>query len=160
MIVLSLGTNLADRVENMKQMEQAVALLFHGEIVKSPLYETAPVGVSGHSPYLNRIVAGNYFGTPLELLRETQKIELDLGREGKGKLEPRTADIDILLFNEERHNQPELTIPHHALFERHFEIAGVQAVVPEQLIPGSNITFGAYTIIPDVSSQEIEIINE
>lgn len=160
MIVLSLGTNLGNRRENMILMERAAADLFAGDIIKSPLYETAPVGVSGHSPYLNRIVAGKYEGTPEELLKQTQQIELSLGRQGKGKLEPRTADIDILLFNEDIHKQPNLTIPHHALFERHFEIAGVQAVVPNQLIPESDVPFGEFEIDPDVSSQKIEIINE
>lgn len=160
MIVLSLGTNLGDRFENMRLMEEAVSSLFNGEIRRSPLYETAPVGVAGHSPYLNRIVAGIYRGTPSELLRATQEIELSLGRSGKGKLEPRTADIDILLYNEELCDQPDLIIPHHALFERHFEIAGVIAVVPDQRIPGSTETFGEFKIPPQIASQKIECINE
>ncbi len=156
MVVLSLGTNLGDRYANMILLEKSVALLFEGPIRKSPLYETAPVGVDeSHHPYLNRIVAGEYHGSTEQLLLETQTIETRLGRIGKGELAPRTADIDILLFYQEQIQSETLTIPHHALFDRHFEIAGVQAVVPEMKIPGTSIRFKDYEIPAHVKTQEI-----
>ncbi len=158
MVVLSLGSNLGNRFANMQIMERETSHLLGGEILKSPLYETAPVGVSGHSPYLNRIIAGYFSGTPEELLEKTQQIEKELGRNTKGNLAPRTADIDILLFNDLEINKADLIIPHHSIFERHFEIAGTKAVVPEQLIPGQNINFSEYEIRSEVKAQVITII--
>lgn len=156
MVVLSLGTNIGNRFSNMERLEKAVANLLHGSIRKSPLYETVPVGVDdSHPNYLNRIISGEYDGSPENLLIETQKIESELGRIGKGTLAPRTADIDILLFDDLVVHSDHLIIPHHALYERHFEIAGVKAVVPEMKIPGMTIIFEEYEIPLPIRAQEI-----
>jgi len=159
MVVLSLGTNLGDRHANMEQMEWELRRLLAGELRFSPLYETAPIGVVGnHLPYLNRIVAGQFFGTADELLVATEMIETALGRTGKGKMTSRTADVDILLFGSEVIHKENLKIPHHALFDRKFEIEGVQAVVPEMTIPGLEMSFAEYVIRDDVKTQELSII--
>jgi len=158
-VVLSLGTNLGDRFSNMDILEKKVAKLLGGSLRKSPLYETEPIGVDeSHSHYLNRIIAGEYDGTAWQLLAETQRIESELGRVGKGTLAPRTADIDILLYNDRVIHTEHIVIPHHALFERHFEIAGVQAVVPDMRIPGMDILFGDYEIPTSVKNQVIKEI--
>ena len=159
MVVLSLGTNLGDRFQNMKMLEREIENVLHGTIRKSPLYETEPIGVdSTHPPYLNRVVAGEYCGSPESLLFETLLIEKNLGRVGKGELSPRTADVDILLFQELVINSSKLTIPHHALFDRHFEIAGVKAIVPEMKIPQTNLCFGEYLIPEHIVNQKIQVI--
>jgi len=160
MVVLSLGTNLGDRFQNMKLLEREVEKILHGAIRKSPLYETEPIGVDPtHPTYLNRIVAGEFRGSPQTLLLETQKIESMLGRVGKGELLPRTADVDILLFEELVINSENLIIPHHALFERHFEIAGVKATVPEMKIPQTDIHFGEYQIREQIYKQKIHVVD-
>jgi len=159
-VVLSLGTNLGDRESNMISMESRVQELFDSPMITSPLYETEPVGVDAHQNYLNRIVGGEYNGSPLELLAATQAIENSLGRTNKGELAPRTADIDILLFGDSIVKTNELTIPHHALFDRHFEILGVKAVVPESTIPGQNQTFGNYTVEKSVQQQRVDVVKE
>lgn len=160
MIVLGLGTNLGERYTNMNIMLEKLADLFESEMICSPLYETAPVGVDNHAIYLNRIVAGEFSGTPEELLQKTQQIELELGRTDKGLLQPRTADIDILLFNSQIVKQPNLTIPHHALFDRRFEIEGVKSVVPQMKVPGMDILFEEYDVPDEVTLQELTEVIE
>ncbi len=160
LVVLSLGTNLGDRELNMASMENLIRELLDSEIRLSPLFETEPVGVDAHQNYLNRIISGNFSGSPMDLLRATQAIENEMGRTNKGELAPRTADIDILLYGNETITTDELTIPHHALFDRHFEILGAKLVVPTMKIPNSDITFEEYIIDPEVKSQHVHIVNQ
>ncbi len=160
LVVLCLGTNLGNRELNMATMENRIGELLSSEIVCSPLFETEPVGVDAHQNYLNRVIAGEYSGSPMDLLRATQAIENEMGRTNKGELAPRTADIDILLFGDETIKTDELTIPHHALFDRHFEILGAKYVVPIKKIPNSDTTFEQYTIDPAVKSQHVHIVNQ
>ena len=160
MVVLGLGSNLGDREGNISKMLEALKTTLTEPIICSELYKTDPVGVDNHNFYLNIVVAGEYTKTPIQLLRETQAIEKSLGRRGKGELAPRTADIDILLFNDLSINSEELAIPHHALFDRHFEIKGAKRVVPNMKIPGTNIYFKDYTIPQRVKEQRVEIIRE
>ena len=159
MIVLSLGSNLGDKIENINNMRNSLSS-YLTNILESPLYKTEPIGVEGHSFYVNKIIAGEYNGDVYSLLEVTQKIERELGRHSKGDLSPRTADIDILLFNDEVIQEKSLVIPHHALFERKFEIMGVKSIVPNMKIPGEKILFSDYPIGEEVEKQSVEIIGE
>ena len=141
-VILSLGTNLGNRLRNMEHMEEHLSSMLSSPFLRSPLYETAPLGVgTEHQPYLNRIVAGGFFGTPFDLLRACQKIERDLGRSSKGNLSPRTADIDILLYGYLSLESEELTIPHKGIMDRRFCIEGLAAMYPEKMMPGLGLTF-------------------
>lgn len=159
-VVLSLGTNSGDRFANMSRLEMYVNLMLNGTMRKSPLYETAPVGVENHPDYLNRVVVGEYEGTPETLLDETQEIETHLGRTEKGNLAPRTADIDILLFGDQIVETEKLKIPHHALFERRYSIEGTQSIAPEMIVPGTDKLFGNVTVDPTVLLQELRTCAE
>jgi 2-amino-4-hydroxy-6-hydroxymethyldihydropteridine diphosphokinase len=158
-VVLSLGSNLGDRFLWMKKMESEVAMISQEVLEKSPLYETDPVGVSdAHPPYLNRIVKIETDKSPEELLYSLHKIEIKLDREGKGELLPRTADIDILLFENEVRESPKLTIPHHALFKRRFEIEGVKSVAGDWLIVELGITFSEFELDEQLACQAVRVV--
>ena len=61
--------------------------------------------------------------TPRQVLRATQKIERELGRTHKsvnGHYADRLIDIDILLYDDLRVDEPDLQIPHPLMFERDF----------------------------------------
>ena len=60
------------------------------------------------------------FKSPGEVLEETLKIEKLFGRERKIDKGPRTIDIDILFWNLEIIERPNLQIPHPRLFQRSF----------------------------------------
>lgn len=159
-VVLSLGSNLGDRRDTMRRMELYIATILDSVYAKSPLYETEAVGVDSHPNYLNRVVFGSYTGTAEQLLDETEAIERALGRTDKGKLQPRTADIDILLFGDQILSTERLTIPHHALFERRFEIQGVCETAPLMRVPGKEIPFSQYAIPEEVMKQVMSVVRE
>jgi 7,8-dihydro-6-hydroxymethylpterin-pyrophosphokinase len=54
------------------------------------------------------------------LFNALELIEKNLGRIGKGKKEPRTIDLDLLLFGEQIITSETLTIPHPAILQRPF----------------------------------------
>jgi 2-amino-4-hydroxy-6-hydroxymethyldihydropteridine diphosphokinase len=57
------------------------------------------------------------------VLRATQKIEREMGRNHKsvgGNYTDRIIDIDILLYDELRVDEPDLQIPHPLMLKREF----------------------------------------
>ncbi len=155
-VVLSLGSNLGERYVFMRKMEHALGAI--GTVLKwSPLYESEPVGVGlDHPVYLNRVVLLRCTHTPEELLLTIQEIERSLERTGKGLLQPRTADIDILLFEGEERNTAALTIPHHALCARRFSLVGAQSVVPWW--PWKGETIGQIPLADSLLSQGLVVV--
>lgn len=92
------------------------------EAVFSSVYITKPMYVTDQCDFYNMVVKGYYKGTPENLLRETQMIEAELGRDRSREIRngPRSLDIDIEKFGSESINTPELTVPHPRLHERAF----------------------------------------
>ncbi|MCX7725893.1 MAG: 2-amino-4-hydroxy-6-hydroxymethyldihydropteridine diphosphokinase [Chitinispirillaceae bacterium] len=136
-VILSLGSNKGNRKFYIEEMIRHLKEVIEPPYFFSTLMETEPVDVSEEQEwYLNQIVMGKFDGTAHELLKECEKIEKKLGREEKGKYHPRTADIDILLFGEEKIESADLIIPHPALFSRRFCIEGVLEVLSKAMING------------------------
>ncbi len=133
-VYLSLGSNMGDRVENVARA--VAALGQHGVRVtrQSALYETQPVNVRGDDWFLNCVVEAETTMTPEELMNVLLAIERSLGRRRSASIdgikEPRTIDMDILLFGSSVIQAAALKIPHPRMTERKFvlvplaEIAG------------------------------------
>ena len=100
MIILSIGTNIGDRERNI---ENAVKAL--GEIGKvgavSPIYTSEPWGFESENGFYNIALILESELSPLDLLRETQRIEKELGRTAKTTTEyaDRVIDIDIIDYD-------------------------------------------------------------
>ena len=67
---------------------------------------------------------------PRQLLRVIRNIERELGRKRIVRAGPRTIDIDILLFGENRVNAAELEIPHPRMTERRFVLVPMAEIAP------------------------------
>ena len=100
MIILSIGTNIGDREQNI---ENAIVAL--GEIGKvtaiSPIYTSEPWGFESENGFYNIALTMESELLPLDLLRETQRIEKELGRTAKTTTEyaDRVIDIDIIDYD-------------------------------------------------------------
>jgi 2-amino-4-hydroxy-6-hydroxymethyldihydropteridine diphosphokinase len=133
-IYLSLGSNMGDRAQNIARAIRALGERGVRVMRESSLYETEPVDVRGGGWFLNGVVEAETELAPLQLMRVLLEIEASLGRRRQpasdGPKEPRTIDIDILLFGTSVIATPELQIPHPRMAERRFvlvplaEIAG------------------------------------
>jgi len=138
-VYIGLGSNLGDRErflkEAVRRLEQVEGLEL---IALSAIYSTRPLDMPDDSPeFLNQVAKADYKFTPGELLRALEDIERELGREGKGQKQPRTIDLDLLLFGDREINTDGLIVPHSKLLKRAFVLIPLLQIDPEAVHPAS-----------------------
>ncbi|WP_233510043.1 2-amino-4-hydroxy-6-hydroxymethyldihydropteridine diphosphokinase [Actinomadura craniellae] len=135
--VLSLGSNLGDRLDNL---QEAIDALFDAPglsfVALSPVYETDPVGGPEQDDFLNIILVADTRLTPETLLERVLNIENSMDRIREVRWGPRTLDIDIVLFGGTVSTDPELTLPHPRAHERAFVLVPWADVDPDAELPG------------------------
>ncbi|MDA3885860.1 MAG: 2-amino-4-hydroxy-6-hydroxymethyldihydropteridine diphosphokinase [Candidatus Delongbacteria bacterium] len=141
MVVLSLGSNIGNRHENLKialkSLEEAKL-----DILKiSSIYETEPLGFTEQNKFYNMVLTAEYHKGANELLSEIQKTEKVLGRKREFKNSPRTIDIDIITFNDQKLDSDSLTIPHKEYMNRKFVLIPLAEIEPNFIFNGK-ITIG------------------
>ena len=94
--------------------------------------------------FLNMVVKGEFNFTPLELLRNIENIEIKLGRESKGDKQPRSIDIDILLFGDKKFKNKQLMIPHPRMTKRAFVLVPLLQIEPDVVHPISGKKLEGY----------------
>ncbi len=98
----------------------------------SPVYETEPVGgPAGQGRYLNMVAELMTRRSPSELLAAAQRAEAAALRQRGERWGPRTLDVDILLYGEEKIATPDLLVPHPRMWERGFVLAPLADLAPE-----------------------------
>lgn len=133
-IYLLLGSNLGDRITNLKL---AIKYIWSfSEIVRiSSVYETAPWGVTDQPAFYNQVVEIKTATDPKSLLNEILKIEELIGRVRKEKWGARIIDIDILYYGDMKLDQEDLIIPHPGIADRKFTLAPLAELAPDFLHP-------------------------
>ena len=138
-VVVGLGANLGDAVADAARRPSARSPPLDGVTVLAVLARL-PHG-AGRRPGAARLpqrggAAGRRRWQPLELLRALQAIELGHGRERLVRWGPRTLDLDVLLWDEEAIDLPDLAVPHPRLVERRFALEPLLDVAPDAVLPG------------------------
>lgn len=134
-IFILLGTNLGDRLQQLLQARQHIETAI-GTIVKaSSIYETAAWGVEDQPAFLNQVILVHSSLSAIDCLQSTQHIELELGRVRQKKWGERVIDIDILYFNEDIIDLPNLNIPHPFISERRFTLEPLAEIAPDYVHP-------------------------
>lgn len=133
-VLLSLGTNLGERWQNLRQ---AVRALEREMVVTavSPVYETEPWGEPNQPKFLNICLAATTTQPPRQLLHSIKQIEKDLGREKTYRWGPRLIDIDIIFYDDLVVAEEGLNIPHARLAERVFVLAPLADIAPDWVHP-------------------------
>ncbi len=138
---LSLGSNLGDRLANLRAARDAIAALDGVRLTAaSPVYETEPVGVRPRYrelAYLNAVIVV-VADQPIDALSERlHAIEDGLGRvRGSDRYAPRTIDIDVLYADAVRVARDDLTLPHPRWAARRFVVQPLADVRPALVLPG------------------------
>lgn len=118
---IGLGSNLDDPVAHVTQARLAIAAMpGASEVGFSPLYCSQPVGPQDQPDYINAVMRIATELEPLVLLRALQAIENRQGRLRLVRWGARTLDLDILLYDQQIINLPELIVPHPELANRSF----------------------------------------
>ncbi len=137
-VYVALGSNLGQREEHIRSaLDDVAALPGVSSVQGSSLYETEPMGPQHQPDYLNAVCGFDYRGSPRLLMEQLQEIEKRHGRqEGGQRWGARPLDLDILLFGDQRTEEPDLTIPHIGLPERSFVLWPLMELNPALMVPG------------------------
>ncbi|KAL2443362.1 Folic acid synthesis protein fol1 [Exophiala dermatitidis] len=137
-VAVAFGSNLGDRIATI----EAALTRMKSEGLKlvklSHLYETKPMYYDDQDPFLNGVCLIETALEPLPLLDLLQTIENDLGRKRIIDKGPRTIDLDIILYNQERIKHPRLEVPHKLMLEREFVLRPLADILPNAHVPLSN----------------------
>jgi 2-amino-4-hydroxy-6-hydroxymethyldihydropteridine diphosphokinase len=134
LVYLSLGSNVGDRVANLRSAIRRLAEAGPVRAV-SAFFETEPVDVPDQPWFLNCVVAVESEMPPRELLTLALAIERAMGRQRTREKGPRTIDIDILLAGNRVIDEPGLKIPHPAMHERRFVLGPLAEIAPRVMHP-------------------------
>jgi len=133
---IGIGANLGDARQALKDaivcLAQQVGITV---LARSSLYRTAPVDAGGDD-YYNAVVKVQTSFTAAQLLCICHHIEDQFGRERPFRNAPRTLDLDLLIYGDERHDDEQLTVPHPRVAVRAFTLVPLLELDPELVIPG------------------------
>jgi 2-amino-4-hydroxy-6-hydroxymethyldihydropteridine diphosphokinase len=121
LVVLSLGSNLGDRLENIQKCIGLIHLKAGTVIRVSKLYETPSWGFESDAFFNCALVLHTNFSAD-EILERILAIEMELGRqrsEAEG-YQSRIIDIDLIAFNEDIVDADHLKVPHPHMQDRLF----------------------------------------
>jgi 2-amino-4-hydroxy-6-hydroxymethyldihydropteridine diphosphokinase len=142
-VAIALGSNLGDREANLA-FGLAALPGFITNLRQSSWHDTAPQGVPGEQPrYLNGVVIGETELTAREILERLLAIERAAGRVRTSALAPRTLDLDLVLFGDQRIEESGLIIPHPRFRERLFVLEPLAEVAPGWIDPATGKSISA-----------------
>ena len=152
---IGIGSN----IERRKHIQAAVEELreLGSEVRLSTIFECEAVGFDSHAFY-NLVVEMKTSLTLTDFSRQLRDIELKWGRAvDAGKFEPRTIDLDIILFGEHGScDKPQL--PRSDIFKYAFVLQPLMELCPQLVVPQDGRTIeqiwnqtsfsGALTAVP------------
>ena len=133
-VYLALGSNLGDRLTNLKQAIAALPPQMEVK-TKSSIYETPPWGYEDQPKFLNQVIRAKTYLDPEPLLKHLKRLEVALGRKESFPNGPRLIDMDILFYDDLVLNGLSLILPHPRLHERGFVLLPLMEISPELVHP-------------------------
>ena len=134
-VYLSLGSNIGDREENLRQ----ACRMLDAEGIQvrriSSVYDTEPVDFQEQDWFLNCVLEVETNLPPLVLLDRLKQIEVQQGRQHGRPKGPRTIDIDLLLYGEQTFSSERLTLPHPEMLRRRFVLEPLRELAPSLRLP-------------------------
>ena len=132
--VLSIGSNLGDRLANLRI---AVTGLTGSVCAVSPVYETKPWGVTDQPDFLNAVLIVTDPDTDeWGWLHRAQELENRAGRVRTQHWGPRTLDVDVVTVDGVTSGHPDLVLPHPGTPERATVLIPWLDVEPAAVLPG------------------------
>ncbi|MBA2669699.1 MAG: 2-amino-4-hydroxy-6-hydroxymethyldihydropteridine diphosphokinase [Gemmatimonadetes bacterium] len=138
-VLIGLGANLGDPQLQLQMAVRELELSITIDAVSS-LYLTSPVGLADQPDFLNLVLRGGCTLPAGELMRRARKIEEHSGRAPSVRDGPRTLDIDLLAYGQERIDVPGLTVPHPRMHQRRFVLEPLVEVDPDWVHPELRLT--------------------
>ena len=151
---IGIGSNLEEPRQQVERALGELDALPRSRLgARSSLYASAPLGYEAQPQFVNAVARLDTDLAAFELLRELQAIEARHGRKRSFANAPRTLDLDLLLYGDERIAAPELVVPHPRMHERSFVLQPLLEIAPAATIPGRG---SAAACAAAVSGQKVE----
>lgn len=139
-VFISLGSNLGNRVENLKIAVNRLSTLLGSPTQASSFYETEPWGKSEQPHFINQVIRWKSHLSPTNLLRILLDVEHQLGRTRTEKWGARSIDLDLLYVGEQILNTPKLQLPHPGIPHRRFVLVPLTEIAPDLIHPILKLT--------------------
>lgn len=129
---IGLGSNLNDPQKQLKQALEAISRLNNVTLLAcSSFYVSKPQGPSDQPDFLNAVCKISTQHDPFALLKALQTIEKAQGKKKIRHWGERCIDLDILLYNQNSVQTPNLTIPHPQMLKRDFVLIPLAEIAPD-----------------------------
>ncbi len=153
---IGLGSNLSDPARQVLHALQALEGLPHTRLLaRSSLYCSAPLGYLDQPDFINAVAKVETGLAPRALLDELLELEKRRGRTREFVNAPRTLDLDLLLYDDLRHREHGLSLPHPQMHRRAFVLLPLLEIAPGCEIPGVG---AAQDMLGQCGHQELERI--
>jgi 2-amino-4-hydroxy-6-hydroxymethyldihydropteridine diphosphokinase len=140
-VYLIIGGNQGDRESIFENTLMLISERVGTITNRSGIYESESWGFDSPS-FWNQVFIVDTRLPPLELLNTVLDIETELGRkrDNPGKYCARVIDIDILFYNRDIIEEPNLIVPHPLISKRRFVLVPLAEVTPDYIHPVTNKT--------------------
>jgi len=156
---IGLGSNLNNPVAQIRSALVALdAISGTCCVAYSSLYRSKPLGVAEQPDYVNAVAAIDTRLPAHDLLQELHIVEAMHGRVREERWGPRTLDLDLLLYGDQRYSSDRLTVPHPGLSERDFVLYPLHEIAPELDIPGAGSLRRLVEHCPSLGAQPLHAV--
>ena len=150
-VALLIGGNQSDRHRLIDEATELIRNRIGSVVALSKVYETEPWGDFGVESgeqkvknFLNRALLVETLLSPHEVLHESLAIEAELGRVrpklSSKRYHSRPMDIDLIFYDQEVIDTPDLTIPHPRMHLRRFVLEPLAEIMPDYSHPLLHMT--------------------
>lgn len=160
--LVALGSNLGDSRQTIRLAMDRLQENSAEPILKSSLWQSAPVDCPlGSPPFINAVVGlvPRPEEVPESLLALLQSLERQFGRAPKTVVnEPRRLDLDLIAFGTATRHMPQLILPHPRAHQRRFVLQPLGEIAPDLILPGQIKTVAQLlaNLPPDLSVRKVD----
>ena len=157
-VYIGLGSNLEGPAKQVRRALKALGRLPQTRLLGvSNLYRNPAIGPGRQPDYVNAVAAIETGLEPHVLLDALQAIEADQGRTRTAvRWQPRTLDLDLLLYGRRVIDDGRLTVPHPHLHERAFVLKPLLDIAPDLHIPGRGDVATLLAGVPHAGLRPVE----
>ncbi len=134
-IFLITGGNIGDRKKNLQKAAMLIEKNIGKIIESSSIYETEAWGNNNQPAFYNQVHIIESKFSAQQIMNKILQIEKQMGRIRTIKNAARIIDIDILFFNDEIINLPNLIVPHMEINNRRFVLMPLNELAPDLIHP-------------------------
>jgi 2-amino-4-hydroxy-6-hydroxymethyldihydropteridine diphosphokinase len=161
---VALGSNLGDRLENLRAARRQITELAQVQppVLSSAIYETEPVDCEpGASKFMNAVVEFDYEGDLAHLLEQLVHIEEALGRKRDHRENvSRTIDIDLLYCGDRQIDNERLQLPHPRMHRRKFVLQPLADIRPELVLANQRKTVRELLVELEESGELVRLTDD